>query len=473
VDLRLDRTATRDSMLDGMRALIADARAGDPAVVYYAGHGGLLEMEEPAPSRLGYLVPTDHDARGAFRGITELEWSALVAALTARTRNVAVIHDCCHAARTVRGAPLPGARARALAPIRISRDELRTLAGRSCEAIVEPLGNPEAVRLAAASGHGPAWERATPGGRVRGVFTAALLAETEALDRRTTSWAELGRRVRDRVLRVTGRQRPEIEGPVSRRVFGLDELDAAAGMPVRPQGRRFVLAAGYAHGVEPGDVFRSTCPTHQIAVVTRVGVLESEVRVERVAGAPPAFEAAVRSPFGATRALQRITERFSAPGDLTMTVERAGAGGRELADDAELGPDDRLCVHFTNHTRRTLWLHTFAVGHRPAVEALGPVSSGTQIEPGATEILGAVPGVGSMGFTLACSAAARLVELIAIATTAPADLTSIAVPDHGDGDVVAAITSGTTTPVEPARDVRAEPGEHRAIAARRRFRIAM
>src|SRR5215468_8517194 len=87
VDLRVDRTATRDAMLDGMRALIADARAGDPAVVYYAGHGGLLQVEEPAPSRLGYLVPTDHDACGPFRGITELEWSALVAALTARTRN--------------------------------------------------------------------------------------------------------------------------------------------------------------------------------------------------------------------------------------------------------------------------------------------------------------------------------------------------------------------------------------------------
>lgn len=549
VDLRLERNATRDAALDGMRALIEDARPDAAAVVYYAGHGGLLQVEEPAPSKLGYLAPTDHDPRGPFRGITELEWSGLVAALTARTRNVAVIHDCCHAARTVRGAPLPGARARALAPVQISQDELRTLAGPAREAIRHPLGNPDAIRLTAASGHGLAWERMTTSGRAHGVFTAALLGETGALDGRATSWAELGRRVRDRVLRATGRQRPEIEGPVSRRVFGLDVLDAAAGIPVRPQGRHSLLAAGCAHGVKPGDVFRSTCPPHQIAVVTRVGVLESEVRVEPPAGAPHAFEAVAARPatrdavaidaddadlgraiadviqctprlctgdpadaiavirvecgrllllddhgplcapietdagglsraaaalsrLAETRVLQRIAARFGAPDELAMTVERAGAGSRELDDDAELSPDDRLCVHLTNRTRRTLWLHGFAAGHRPAAEALGPLSSGTQLEPGATEILGAVPGAGSVGFTLARPAGGRVVELIAIATTAPSDLTSLAVPAHGDGGAIATTLRVATSPVEAARDVRAAVGEHRVIAARRRFRIS-
>jgi hypothetical protein len=77
-----------------------------------------------------------------------------------------------------------------------------------------------------------------------------------------------------------------------------------------------------------------------------------------------------------------------------------------------------------------------------------------------------------VGFTLARPARAGLVELIVIATTAPADLTSLTAPDHGDGDAVATITSAATDPVEATRDVRAEPGEHRVIAARRRFRIS-
>jgi hypothetical protein len=301
--------------------------------------------------------------------------------------------------------------------------------------------------------------------------------------------------------------------------------------------------------VEPGDVFRSTHPPHQIAVVTRVGALESEVRVERQPGAAPAFEAvvalpatregiaidtddadlgqalaniiecaprlcvgdatsasasvrvergnlvvfdhhglvcapvgtdasglsqaaAVLSQLAKARALQRLAGRSTAPGDLAMIVERAGAASNRLADDAELGPEDRLCVHLTNHTRRTLWLHVFAIGHRPAIEALGPVSSGTQLEPGETEILGAVPGRGSVGFTLGHPDNARSVELIAIATTAPTDLTTIAVPDCPGGAAAAAIPRGATQPVEAARDVRAAPGEHRVIAARRRFRLS-
>jgi len=551
VDLRIGSAATRDAILDGLHALIADVRADDATVVYYSGHGGMLEVTDPQPSRLGYLVPTDHEPGARFRGITELEWSCLVAALTARTRNVAVIHDCCHAAQTVRGGQPSRGTVRALAPIRVGPSDARAMVEASGSALLYPLGNPDAVRLTAASGHGLAWEHPSASGRVQGVFTNILLAEVGVLHDRTVSWAELGGRVRDRVLRATGRQRPEIEGPITRRVFGLDVIDAAPRISVRPEGRRFVLAAGRVHGVERGDVFWSANSTRQTAVVTQVGLFESIVRVDLMPGEARTFEAVaglratkypialelddehMRSAFAGAiertprlcvgdatdamvrvrlehgqlmvsdqcgsmrplamadahdpsravvqlarlasiRVLQRIAKQLDEPGQLTMAVDRVGAAPDRLVDGAPIGPADRLCVHVANNTQRTLWLHVFAVGPGLAVEALGPVSSGTQIDPRSTEVLGAMPGLGSVGFTLRYSADALgdgpyPIELIAIATTTPVDLTSVVAPDvsHRIAPVLGA--SSAALPSEASRDVRPSPGEHRATSTRRCF----
>lgn len=290
VDLRVGDAATRDGMLDGMRALAHDIDRDDTAVIYYSGHGGVLEAIDLSPARLGYLVPTDHEPGGRFRGILELEWSGLIAALTARTRNVAVIHDCCHAAHTVRGARSPRERVRALAPTRIRASELEAFMDMRCGGVVHPLGNPDVVRLTATSGHGLAWEHPNPRGRVQGLFTSMFLSETIVLRERPVTWAELGRRVRDRVLRANGRQRPEFEGPTHRRVFSLDTDDVPS-IPVRSAGRRFVLAAGSVHGVERGDTFRATNSPGRTVVVTRPGLFESVVRIDTAPVDARTFEA--------------------------------------------------------------------------------------------------------------------------------------------------------------------------------------
>jgi len=548
VDLRMTGEATRAGMLDGLRALVAAARADEPCVVYFSGNGGILELAGSPSSRFSFLVPYDQVRGGAFCGVLELEWSALIAALTARTRNVAVIHDCCYAAQMVRTAHLARERPRALERMTARASDVPGLAE---EPAVYPLGNPDAVRLAAAGARDVAWERAAADGRVRGVFTEALLAEIEALGERALSWAALGRRVRERVLRTTGRQRPEIAGPIERRVFGIDTLDAPLRIAVRPAGRRLVLAAGRVHGVDLDDVFRSADPLARTAVVSQVGMFESIVRVDSGARASGGFEVisvarAVRyaialevgdpvlraeltaaiartprlavgdaasamtwarldgdrlvlrdgaggessvpaTPLGITQAvahwsmlaaidsLQRTIARFAEP-EIALVVERVTGPPGRLADGAELRATDRVCVQLSNPTRRTLWFHLFAVGPGARLTGLGNTSSGIQVDARATEVLGAIPGLGAVGFALAAGEPrgpdALPIELIALATTAPVDLSGVVYPDAVDPGAPSAVRVAAAEPVvEAGRDIAALPRADHAIAMRRWFLI--
>jgi len=556
VDLRIGRAATRDSMLDGLRALAAQIHDDEAAVVYYAGHGGLLEVPGEPLGRLGFLVPTDYEPRAPFRGITETTWSALIAALTTRTRNVAVIHDCCHAARTVRSGD-PQTRIRALGVARVGSIEIGNVGGVVRDVAAYSLGNPDAVRWSAASGDGPAWERADPSGRVRGVFTSILLSEADSIREQVLSWAEWGRRVRARVLQATG-QRPEIEGATNRRVFGVDTVERPIRISVRPEGLRFVLAAGSVHGIERDDMLRSATAPLPTAVVTRTGLFESELRIEHDSERVRAFDAIVArratrysigvhiddlrvraetaaaidaaprlcvgppasatarvhlererlwlfagdeplclplpadrdgiagavvqlSRLAAVWALQRTAAQLAGTGRLAMTVERVGGAPGELADGATISLGDRLCICLTNHTQRTLWLHVFAVGPGHALRVLGPISSGIYSRPRATEVLGGVPGLGRIGFALPWPAAvpmdrARPMELMALATTAAADLSCVVVPDLADTgnahQTRVTMAPSATRSSEPSRHVYAAPQTQQVVVSRRHFLLS-
>jgi hypothetical protein len=550
VDLRVGSAATRDAILEGFDALVARAGPEDAVVVYYSGHGGLIELIDRASARVGFLVPTDHEPEGPFRGIVETQWSARVATLTARTPNVTVIHDCCHAAQTVRAARLSGGRVRALAAIHITAAQLAAWRGERPE-VKHPLGNPRAVRITAAAGLGLAWEHADASGSVHGAFTRALLGEASAPSDRATSWGALARRVRDRVLRATGRQRPEFEGPIDRRLFALDTADAPARFAVRQEGRRFIVAAGWVHGVERGDVFRSPTAADRM-VVTQVGLFESAVELAAQPGRPGARDVvAVRratqvpiaidvgdpelhaviattiagsarlcvgdvdplarvklrdgrivvlhedgqvgpsldadraarvvirlARMAAARTLQRTVDELLDPQQLALAVERVSGSPGWLADGAELAPGDRVCLHVANRTQRTLWLHCFVIGPGLALEALGPISAGTVVESRATVVLGAVPGVGSIGFVLpeqihASATGASAVELIALATTSPIDLSTVLVGDLPVAPAPSAEASGEPDGRAPeaSRDLGAPPRAHHAVAARQRLRL--
>src|ERR1700688_4827996 len=62
-DIRTGDNASREGILAGYEALIADHRPEDAALIYYSGHGGrALNPSQPEgspPQYLQFLVPTD------------------------------------------------------------------------------------------------------------------------------------------------------------------------------------------------------------------------------------------------------------------------------------------------------------------------------------------------------------------------------------------------------------------------------
>ena len=246
--------ATRERLLQACRRLIDACGPDDAAVLYYAGHGAW--SPEPGVG-FQFLVPVDFDrsTEEDFRGITSLELSGLLEALTARTRNVTVVLDCCFAARMFRGLDLVP-RALPQVPLPLVRAHVQRLQARNV-----PLGgrhlesNPHAVRLVASALDAPAYEYTNARGVRTGLLTDAfleVLAEARGL---RVTWGQFGRRVRERVLARCPPQRPELEGPSRRWLFQLEEAEQERSLAYYPEHNRHWLRGGRLHGVHLGDEY--------------------------------------------------------------------------------------------------------------------------------------------------------------------------------------------------------------------------
>lgn len=94
---------TRQNILAGMTALVADMVAGDEAVFHFSGHGSLVR-DTNGDEATGFdscLCPTDYDAPSASGGggggpITDDEIRTLLVERVPRGARLYVILDCCH-----------------------------------------------------------------------------------------------------------------------------------------------------------------------------------------------------------------------------------------------------------------------------------------------------------------------------------------------------------------------------------------
>jgi len=260
VDLRIGDRATRAGMLAGYDALIAASSTDDAAVVYYCGHGYYASVPQEGGT-WQCIVPTDlrHGTATDWRGITAWELSIKQAQLTAKTRNVTVILDCCHAAQLSRSEGAVGAIPRALPhPIETGFAHhlaaLRTTYGRAFDA-VDPITDPHAVRVIACGQCESAFERPDAEGQYHGVFTDALIEVLSQVGTAPASWAAIVRAIRARVLRQFRRQRPDIEGPSRRGPFSLTEHDDLRSVAVTAIGDQFRLSTGQLTGTAIGDLY--------------------------------------------------------------------------------------------------------------------------------------------------------------------------------------------------------------------------
>lgn len=258
----IEAGATRDGIIERYRGLIADSGPGDAAVVYYSGHGGrrrnaLAESDPGAPRWLQFIVPTDIDDRSdeTFRGLLSQELSQLQRELTDKTPNVTTIIDCCHSARMSRdGSMIPKADGQLDA---LPWADLERRWARLRDAGATGPGaddNPLAVRLVACSPDQSAYELAdTALGGSHGALTAALVPLLKSPLAATLTWLGLLDLVRPGVMDIVPMQRPEVEGPLHRVLFGTDEHDDTGVLPVRVEGGVAVLDGAGLFGMAEGD----------------------------------------------------------------------------------------------------------------------------------------------------------------------------------------------------------------------------
>lgn len=255
VDLRVGAEATRDGILQGYRHLIDVCTQDSAAFIYYAGHGA---MSSDSVDGIPFIVPVDFEAstQDDFRGITLFELSGLLEVLTAKTRNVSVVIDCCFAAGLFRNEELVP-RSLAEVPVPTVSALLTRLQTRGLPvASRSVMSNPHAVRLVAAALDEAAYECTNTRGSRSGLLTDAFLGALEEARGLRVSWGQLGRRVRERVLAVPKyQQRPELHGPVRRLLFQLEELDQDHSLAYYRDQNRHWLRGGRLHGVCVGDEY--------------------------------------------------------------------------------------------------------------------------------------------------------------------------------------------------------------------------
>lgn len=231
-----------------LAALVNDARAGDPTLLYLTGHGGVITnhahdflASRPPPRRLHYFLTMPEP--GAEEGsLFDVELSLWCARLAEKTANVVVIIDSCHASGLVRDGRTADTMLADFQRWRVThQDEIDTL---------DVEAHPHVVRLSAAGVHGVARPDATGSALTRALLAA--LAEDGAL---SSSWLALFSRVEVLLARAGVAQTPRLSGPVRRQVFGLEEVIPPGAFMVQYDAERLILAGGKNQGVTAGDLF--------------------------------------------------------------------------------------------------------------------------------------------------------------------------------------------------------------------------
>ncbi len=312
--------ATRDNILAEFRRLLDETSPGDTICIYYSGHGGLAVNPNPnrsyqgrrEPAEYQYLAPVDIRADPqSFRGIFRAELSALIGQLSLQTSNITVVLDCCHASGMVRD---PRYRAKAIArPWRAGVEQHITwLREQGYDlTLLCPEGNPNIIQLLACQARQKAFEYTDKSGTRHGLLTAKWLEVMDSIDS-TTTWAAVGARVQELVQQELAIQEPQVVGPTSRTVFGLERRHTPGILSYAIDGGRPVLRGGSLQTVAIGDRYL-LMPLEAGAGDRRVSLAEAVVtEVQTQLAVVRLYPPDATIPLGARGFLtKRLTAKYS------------------------------------------------------------------------------------------------------------------------------------------------------------------
>ncbi|GCB20548.1 metacaspase-1B [Aspergillus awamori] len=260
--------ATQHGIREAWRRLINECEANDAVVIYYSGHGNLINASgfvgPGPPACYQSLCPMDYGQGTVndFRGILDFEITNLVRQTTDKTTNVTVIFDCCHSAHITRAPTVhthSGVQAIARSLPRMTYDitsyirSLQQVSDNVEGGFLVTQDNPHAVRIFAAEVDEKAYEYRREDGSWSGAMTEALIEEIRRLQGRSASWRATIMKVREQVQRKF-KQRPQSHGPDQRLFFSTDEAPIKI-LHLRIQEGRAILRGGSVAGVRQGDIY--------------------------------------------------------------------------------------------------------------------------------------------------------------------------------------------------------------------------
>ncbi|KZV74056.1 hypothetical protein PENSPDRAFT_682237 [Peniophora sp. CONT] len=260
VNLRNER-ATRSAILTELRALQKrDARAGDPFLVYFAGHGALAKGPDASTVKrhVSMLVPYDGDIgtvqqKHCTHNIPDWTIGGLLDELAGykdspgKGNNITVILDCCHSGSGTRNSLRPR-RIVMKDDYQIPCDLDQEITDGTAKKATSFFGsNMKSHVLLSACREGQlAYERDG-----RGQFTQALLRTLRSTSAHKITYRELLKRV------VVKEQTPQCEGYHSDRLIFDARSPSRGCLPytVSQDGGKYIVDAGLAHGVNEGSQF--------------------------------------------------------------------------------------------------------------------------------------------------------------------------------------------------------------------------
>lgn len=276
-DERCGLDVGRSAVLTALDVFIEHTQPGDAVAIVFVGHGGRFDHEAagtvdatsggepPGPAEFSALLPTDTRRSTAedCRAITSHELLAALRALVARTTNVTIILDCCHAAGLVLDPEITSELfGRTWEPV--ARAQIGgTLASRRSSATHPHPELGAVVRIVASSALERAYEEPYGDGGKVGSFSRALAEVLDATAGRDHSWVDVADAVHARVQAVHPAQWTGLEGPRDRVPFTLQQRPRARDChsvhqdppdEYRRPGAIF-MSAGWLHGVARGDRF--------------------------------------------------------------------------------------------------------------------------------------------------------------------------------------------------------------------------
>lgn len=257
--------ATLDNLRRELCELAKRVGPVDRVFIYYAGHGTRAEFRGPDGRwfHREALVPVDCDEQASEpRLLYDFELNQLLRAIVERTRSVAVVLDCCHAAGATRDAldpddwqprflELPRGGERGGPPP--DRGGIPRASAEGPERLAVSVEDCQVVSACLA--HERAQEGRHADGAHQGLFTHAFISALDAatdVELTAVTWGRIWQAMSDGVQRRNPGQHVSMIGQASRAVFGGPPTRGDAGIPVSRSKDSYRLAVGTLAGVTDG-----------------------------------------------------------------------------------------------------------------------------------------------------------------------------------------------------------------------------